>query len=586
MKKEYTEIQKNNLTSSLWRCTLSFMLLIVICISGGSCSNTKNIEPILTASSESADSIINLLIDSAINFQLQGKSFESETKFNEATSLLTDWSDTTLRIHLLFTHTRLLKQRGKYDRCLFNYFEALKLSTLTKDSAKIGLSLYSLSSINYFLERKSEADSLNQRSIDIYSTIENIGGLADAYNQRSVFYQVKGNILMAKNFLQMAIANYTQINEAANLAICFNNFGNLSLVEDDSEKATKYYQNAATICSSLNDLDGLAVAFGNIGQMHLERNNLTSAKLYIDSSMIISKKINSLPTEAFNLERLIDYHILKRNYDLAFSHSNQLLELNAEIMKTEKFNVLIEINTRRANEIKLIEYKAQIELGKKDKIVSLKEQNNEELLMYIIIIITFTLAVVIYTINKKQKAIRMKYMSLLLKEKEALEIKSILALNKIKNQELNKTQLEEELNHKKDVVLSFSKELSERAVFLQQMKSEFAEIKPTKIIKLSKLETIDELFLSYEIEGRKETIHNATKGFIKSFELNIKSKHPDLASEDMGLLSLIIFGLSSKDIATLLSIEPRSVDMRKYRLKKKLGLDSKMSLTSFYLNLE
>jgi len=66
-----------------------------------------------------------------------------------------------------------------------------------------------------------------------------------------------------------------------------------------------------------------------------------------------------------------------------------------------------------------------------------------------------------------------------------------------------------------------------------------------------------------------------------SFHFNLKSNHPELTDEDVRLASLLVLGLSSKEIGNLLSIEPKSVNMKVYRLKKKLNIDQEMELREF-----
>jgi AraC family transcriptional regulator, chitin signaling transcriptional activator len=43
--------------------------------------------------------------------------------------------------------------------------------------------------------------------------------------------------------------------------------------------------------------------------------------------------------------------------------------------------------------------------------------------------------------------------------------------------------------------------------------------------------------------------------------------------------------LNSKDIAPLLNISPRSVEIKRYRLRKKLQLDREINLNEYFINL-
>jgi len=79
----------------------------------------------------------------------------------------------------------------------------------------------------------------------------------------------------------------------------------------------------------------------------------------------------------------------------------------------------------------------------------------------------------------------------------------------------------------------------------------------------------------------EEAFNNADKDFFKK----IKEVHPSLTSGDLRLCVYLRLNLSSKEIAPLLNISPRSVEIKRYRLRKKLGLSREDSLTSYIVEI-
>ncbi|MFO8147564.1 MAG: LuxR C-terminal-related transcriptional regulator [Gillisia sp.] len=59
--------------------------------------------------------------------------------------------------------------------------------------------------------------------------------------------------------------------------------------------------------------------------------------------------------------------------------------------------------------------------------------------------------------------------------------------------------------------------------------------------------------------------------------------YPDLSNKDLKLCSYLKMNLSSKEIAPLMGISVRGVEVHRYRLRKKMDLDSKENLTSFLI---
>lgn len=79
----------------------------------------------------------------------------------------------------------------------------------------------------------------------------------------------------------------------------------------------------------------------------------------------------------------------------------------------------------------------------------------------------------------------------------------------------------------------------------------------------------------------QEAFNNADKDFLKK----MKSMHSDLTPNDLRLCAYLRLNLSSKEIAPLLNISPRSVEVKRYRLRKKMSLPHDANLTNYILEI-
>lgn len=79
----------------------------------------------------------------------------------------------------------------------------------------------------------------------------------------------------------------------------------------------------------------------------------------------------------------------------------------------------------------------------------------------------------------------------------------------------------------------------------------------------------------------KEAFNNADKDFLKK----IHAKHPELTPNDLKLCAYLRLNLSSKEIAPLLNISVRSVEIKRYRLRKKMDLAHEKSLVEYILEV-
>lgn len=79
----------------------------------------------------------------------------------------------------------------------------------------------------------------------------------------------------------------------------------------------------------------------------------------------------------------------------------------------------------------------------------------------------------------------------------------------------------------------------------------------------------------------EEAFNNADKDFLKK----VKSLHPSLTSNDLKICAYLRLNLTSKEIAPLLNISTKSVEVKRYRLRKKMNLDRDVNLTNYILDL-
>ena len=79
----------------------------------------------------------------------------------------------------------------------------------------------------------------------------------------------------------------------------------------------------------------------------------------------------------------------------------------------------------------------------------------------------------------------------------------------------------------------------------------------------------------------QQAFNNADKDFLTK----IKTIHPELTANDIKFCAFLRLNLSSKEIAPLLSISVRSVEIKRYRLRKKMNLDHSIGLIDYILEI-
>ncbi len=70
------------------------------------------------------------------------------------------------------------------------------------------------------------------------------------------------------------------------------------------------------------------------------------------------------------------------------------------------------------------------------------------------------------------------------------------------------------------------------------------------------------------------------------FVVVLKDKFPTITANELKLSAYLRMNLSTKEIARLMNISVRGVEISRYRLRKKLGISSEMNLFDFLMGIK
>jgi tetratricopeptide (TPR) repeat protein len=190
-------------------------------------------------------------------------------------------------------------------------------------------------------------------------------------------------------------------------------------------------------------------------------------------------------------------------------------------------------------------------------------------------------------ILKKENYIRGLSFAFILVLLIVMVIAAILIIRKqIKIRRTEKTlseKLKKELEYKKKEVLNLSTYVKQRIAFTTDIITNLKKIKSnTKEVEDEINKVISFISLNYQNEQKLiNEVYSQIEDINKVFSYRIKEKHNNLTNEDIRLSSLLILNLTSKEIAEILFISPKSVEMKRYRLRKKLKLEKDCSLIDY-----
>lgn len=154
---------------------------------------------------------------------------------------------------------------------------------------------------------------------------------------------------------------------------------------------------------------------------------------------------------------------------------------------------------------------------------------------------------------------------------------------------LRNANLEAEINFKNTEMASTAMHLLKKGELLSKIKTELSQ--------LSK--RIDHDFANSEIKklikslSEDENMDQEWESFSKHFDqvhanfvVKLKETHPDLTNNELKLCTYLRMNLTSKEIAQLLNISVRGVEISRYRLRKKLLLPTEMSIFDYLIGIK
>lgn len=170
-------------------------------------------------------------------------------------------------------------------------------------------------------------------------------------------------------------------------------------------------------------------------------------------------------------------------------------------------------------------------------------------------------------------------------EKIELERSHLAAQNRV--EEEIRLRLEQEVHLKNQELVSYTNLLHNQTITLERIEKEFTQLQSTNSDRQKAWMDIRKIIRQQtnpltEWEQFRLQFEKVHPGFFTSMMKSYKN----LSQNDLRHCAYIRMGMSTKEIARLLNINPTSVQINRVRLKKKLNLEADIDLISFITHLK
>lgn len=201
-------------------------------------------------------------------------------------------------------------------------------------------------------------------------------------------------------------------------------------------------------------------------------------------------------------------------------------------------------------------------------------------------VIVTTVFIFLKRVEKVRSQEKMKHTEAFQKKEEKLQEQRLAAEKKVV--QLRNEKLQAEMKHKNKELATSTYHIIQTNKFLNTLKQELAKLSQSAKSELvmRELKKISRK-IDRDIQNEKnwEVFDRYFDEVHQEFLTRIKERHPDLTPKELRLSAYLRMNISTKEIAPLMNISVRGVEISRYRLRKKLKLDRDTNLTEYIMQI-
>ncbi|MDO9593380.1 MAG: inorganic phosphate transporter [Lutibacter sp.] len=207
----------------------------------------------------------------------------------------------------------------------------------------------------------------------------------------------------------------------------------------------------------------------------------------------------------------------------------------------------------------------------------------QPLLFAIIGFLLLTIVVLLVFLTRKTSKAKEEESSDILINYESQEKLLQTELQKVNNEN---AKLEKEIEFKRKEQMGIAISIIQKNQFLEKLKAKIDKIILKPEVNTEELILLKTLILeNLSIDKEREKFNIYVNELNTDFYLRLSNRYPGLSENEQRLTALIRLNLSSKEIASILNISTKSVEVNRHRLRKKMHLKREENLTELISKL-
>ena len=505
----------------------------------------------------------------------QNKYRDALDLYSQSLNFAEKQSDILLKAKCLERMASVNLARGDDYKALKLYYDALPLFEQTHYKEGIA-KVYNIIGLYKNAQNKYDtAEIYLNKAIVLNTEIGNSSGIINTKGNLGYVFEKSGQLDKAEKIYMSIIDSLRISDDSINLSMLLSNLASLNVKMNNRDAALVYLREAIIIADRTRDTSMLASLFADIGELCLDNHHIDSANVFLNKSVLCAKSIDDARTQLTAMRLLLKSDTTRNRFREASARFNSINILSDTVYARKLRHNL------RASEL-------QYENQKKSQLIDLQSiaiQNaSKQRRLYLVllllsgvslILLGFVIVLGIRNHRRKRELFE-----------ESLKIRDLQLENSIKEDEINKlkiNKIEEEIRLKEREQLTSALALVQRNELLGLISSRISQAGAGK----SQLEAseLNDILSSIRMQLKEDDDNNIfNQKFIKlhpDFFEKLKQKHPELTKSELKFCAYLRLNLNGSQIANILSVTAEAIRKTRYRLRKKLNLESQESLEDY-----
>ncbi|WP_420574114.1 tetratricopeptide repeat protein [Kordia sp.] len=455
---------------------------------------------------------------------------------------------------------------GQFDKALEQFYKAVEIreNIVFEDHSKYA-SMLNIATIYDMQGEREKSLEIIEKVVEDAKRDQDDWGLAYALKDIAITLMLDGKYEASISHFLQCIPVMQKLKDVRGEGVCYANLGNIYSILGELDKADNAIEKALKLLKASNYDQLYASTFLIKAFLYEKQEKWEEAKDIASKSLVTLKRINSLEHIINAYHVYLNYYTHKNNAVMVQKYTDSILEVNnayyekSRLFESEKLKVRYETEKKEV----------QLNIQKKLNVVLQEEASlHKKLRNTMFFILLLSIIVLLLFFNK-------------------YKLQNKLVYEREKRNVLEKKQLEETMNHKQRELTSLTLQMLKKNELLQELEQS-----------LKKIEQKNGNNSQEEVRNLKSMLQsqNRLDQDWSNFKVHFDGVHPNffeklskianLTQQDLRHSSYIKMGLATKEIAQLMNISASSVQMARYRLKKKLSLNRETDIYTFIQDLQ